>query len=185
MYNLPFQYLCFELVLLILIFRYLLFFASSLMYMSVFLPCGQPAPDMSLLLVHIQHLPGLRGQHRIQLAKPFCHIFMYRRFGNSKFFCCLSHCRIFFDNIIGYLYSSLLDIILQGWSPETAVFTMYAEVLPLMFFNLPRQIFLLFHTKHNRSRLLTPVQALNIAVRCPANVDSCEHGRSSLRYSPC
>ena len=83
------------------------------MHVLVFLLRRHPAPDMPLLFIHIQNLSCFLGKRRVDLHKPFRYVLMYRTLANPKLLCALPYCCVIFDNIIGNIDCSLLDIIFQ------------------------------------------------------------------------
>ena len=110
---------------------------------------------MPLRLIHIQHLPGFLCQCMVDHLQPFCYIFMYRAFTDTKLPCSLSYCCIVLYDIICGFNDPLLDIIFQKYPPANIVFTMYAEGLrsipQLMycfwkiFFSMPHQTLKLWY----------------------------------------
>ena len=83
------------------------------MLLQIFLFGCQPASDMSLRLIDIQHYSGLRGKGRIDMYKPIGDIFVYGGLTDAELFCRVSHRRIVFYDIIGDFHGPLLNIVLQ------------------------------------------------------------------------
>ena len=69
---------------------------------------------MALLLVHIQNLPDLAGKRRVYLGKAVGTIFVYGAFADAKLSGSLTHGCVFFNDIAGNLYGTLLDLLFQG-----------------------------------------------------------------------
>ncbi len=65
---------------------------------------------MAFRLIHIEYLPGLLRQGRINLYKPVCYIFMYRTLGHPERLGRLPHRGIGLDDIIGDINGSLFNI---------------------------------------------------------------------------
>ena len=70
------------------------------MLLQIFLFGCQPASDMSLRLIDIQHNSCTLRKYRVNLFQSFRHIFVHSGFGYSEFFSGLSYRSILFDNII-------------------------------------------------------------------------------------
>ena len=100
--------------------------SSASVFVQIFFPGGQSAPDMPLGFVDIQHFSRLPGQGGIDLQETLCDVFMYRTLTDPKLFCRLPYCRIVVYNVFCDFHSSLLNISFQNFSPANTVFTMYA-----------------------------------------------------------
>ena len=83
------------------------------MLVHVFLFGCQPAPDMALRFVHIQHFPGFLCQVGVDLHEPVRYVLMYSALADAKFPGCLSDCGVVVNDIIGDADRTLFDIILQ------------------------------------------------------------------------
>ena len=81
--------------------------------MLIFFLCCKTAANVAFLLVYIQNLPRLTGKGLINVSETVGDIFMNRRFTNSKMLRCLSYRAIIINNIVRYLHSAFLNIILQ------------------------------------------------------------------------
>jgi hypothetical protein len=68
---------------------------------QVLLPGGQAAADVTLRFIKIQNFIDVSGQLQINLGKPFPQILMYGGFGNPKFFCGGSDCRMIVNGVMG------------------------------------------------------------------------------------
>ena len=99
---------------------------SISVFMQIFFPCGQSAPDVTFGFVDIQHLSRLLGQGWIDLQKPLRYVFMYGAFTDPELFCRLPYRGIVIYNVFCDFHSSLLNITFQNFSPANTVFTMYA-----------------------------------------------------------
>ena len=88
--------------------------------MLIFFFRSHPAPDMSFLLIYIQHLSGIPCQRWIDLLQSFRDILMYRTLTNAESPSRLPYRGIVFNNIISNIDCSLLDIIFQRKSPQNA-----------------------------------------------------------------
>ena len=85
--------------------------------MQIFFLCRQPAADMSLRLVHIQHDPGLARQRWVDLLQAFGYVFMYRTLTYPKLLRRLSHRRIIIDDIASDRHRPLLNIFFHRKTP--------------------------------------------------------------------
>lgn len=68
--------------------------------MPVFFPCGDPAPDMALGLVHLQNVADAAVKLGIDVLQTVGHILMYGRFGYMKLLGGGANRRVVFDNIL-------------------------------------------------------------------------------------
>ena len=86
----------------------------SVLSVQIFFLGSQSSPDMTLRFVHIQNLPRLLCQRRINLHEAVCHVFMYCALADSKRLCRLPDRGIAVDDIVCNADSVLLDIFLYG-----------------------------------------------------------------------
>ena len=84
----------------------------------IFVFCGKPATDMSFWFVYIQYLSCFDGKSGIDLHQSFGHVLVDCGLRNPKLLCGLSYGRIVFNNIIGNIDCSFLDIIFQRKTPR-------------------------------------------------------------------
>lgn len=85
----------------------------------------------------LQHSPIQLPKSTYSLIVLYCYNHMYRTLTNPKFFCCLPHGGIAFDNVICNFNCPLFDIFFHEKTPAILVFTLYARVFPCMTFSAP------------------------------------------------
>ena len=81
--------------------------ASVFGELAVFLPCSHAAPDMTLLLVHIEDASHLGEQCIVFLSQSFADILVYCAFGYSELTCGAAHGGSVFYNVLTEHYCSL------------------------------------------------------------------------------
>ena len=88
-------------------------FVSLLSKMQILLPGRHSTPDMTLLLVDIQHIPDRPRHGRVDLLKAIGTVFMYRRLTDPELLRRLPHRSFCFYDIARNFYCTLLNIILH------------------------------------------------------------------------
>lgn len=141
------------------------------MLMQIFFSCSKPSPDVTFRFVHIQNLSGRLGERRIDLHETLCHVLVHRTLTYPKLLCSLPYRCIVINDKSCYFHSSFFYITLQGFSPATFVFTLYAgmfpvirPLFPLIFQGHPKRcdmplIFFLFLSAHTACNLPADISA--------------------------
>ena len=93
---------------------YLFFSAARHHPLLILLLRSQPAANMTLRFVNIQHDPCLRRKPRIDVDQTVRNVLVYRTFADPEPFCRLPHRRIFIYNVVRNLNCPLFDIIFHG-----------------------------------------------------------------------
>ena len=90
--------------------------------MQIFLPRRESAADMPFLFVYVEYFARLGSERRVELAETFRHVFVYRTFADSEFFCGVAHGGAVVNDIVCYVKYPLFYVILQGKIPREACF---------------------------------------------------------------
>ena len=96
--------------------RIFFFFRPVILFsqMKILLPGRHSTPDMTLLLVDIQHIPDRPRHGRVDLLKAIGTVFMYRRLTDPELLRRLPHRSFCFYDIARNFYCTLLNIILHN-----------------------------------------------------------------------
>jgi hypothetical protein len=83
----------------------------STLFLSVFHPCSQSAPDMPFVFVQLQHLAYFLVQLGILCFQPLCDIFMYGAFADAEMAGGSSYRRIMLNHICAEFGSPFVGVI--------------------------------------------------------------------------
>lgn len=83
------------------------------MHGAVFFLRGDPASNMALRFIDIQHLPHLLIQLWIHPAQALRHVHMYGRLTDTKFLCCRTDSCFVLNDIFAELYGPFFHNTLQ------------------------------------------------------------------------